>query len=618
MGSISNPRNNSAKFIDGYDVDEAFVRKGLKEVDSNALRLALYQITRDAELESISVLRKEFIGGGFIDYVLSDADAVIVREKAVNYFLQGKKKELLSPLSKTEAFRMMDLFSDVPLSSSNRAVGVDYEEGYEQLAFEEYPREVKWTDGALPQNAKDWKVAIIGAGVSGIAAAISLQRLGIAFDIIERQSGIGGTWRLNRYPNVRVDSLAFLYQYTFTKKYTWSEYFPTGGEILQYLEYVAGLYNINEKCKFDTEVIEATWDEAASKWLLTLEHKTSAVKETAAYNVIVSCGGLFSTPNLLPDIKGIASFKGPIFHTSQWPTTAEYEDKNIALIGTGSTGTQLAPALAASAKHLTVYQRTANWIVPFESFKDSVTPETDWVIKNFPHYWNWYVYGSFFKTHDSGLVQYRDAEWVEGGGKVSKLNDSVRSACVEFIKSKLGDREDLMQKVIPKGAPFVRRMVVDNGFYDAIKQDNVELVTDSVSESPFSFPCLADISTAIDTITDEGIRMKSGEQKQFDLIVLGAGFNVGSYFWPVEYTGRSGMTLEKSWEKDGARSYLGMCMKGFPNMFTLYGPNHQPRGGSLPSFAEIWARYMVQGVVGMIEKGAYNLSALHFQDSKFC
>ena len=317
-----------------------------------------------------------------------------------------------------------------------------------------------------------------------MAAAISLQRLSISFDIIERQSGIGGTWRLNRYPNVRVDSLAFLYQYTFTKRYTWSEYFPTGGEILQYLEYVADLYSINERCKFNTEVVNARWDEKTSRWVITSKNKISGTQETNNYNVIISCGGLFSTPNLLPDIKGISSFKGPIFHTSQWPATAEYEGKNIALIGTGSTGTQLAPALAAKAKHLTVFQRTANWIVPFESFKDLVTPETDWVIKNFPNYWNWYVYGSFFKTQDSGLVQYRDEKWVEGGGKVSELNDSVRAACVEFIRSKLGDREDLIEKVVPKGAPFVRRMVVDNGFYDAIKQENVELVTDRMFPSP--------------------------------------------------------------------------------------------------------------------------------------
>lgn len=323
MGSVSDPANTPSRSIEGYDVDEAFIQKGLEEVGTNSLRFVLYQITGDNELESMPVQRKEMIGGGFIDYVLSVADAFVVREKALNYLREGKQKNLPPPPSKKEALRMMDLFGDVPIGEPSRAVRVDYDEGYEQLAFEDFSREVKWTNNTPPPNVKDWKIAIIGAGVSGIATAISLQRLGIPFDIIERQSGVGGTWRLNQYPNVRVESLAFLYQYTFTKKYTWSEYFPRGGEILQYLEYVAKLYSINEKCKFNHEVMAAKWDEHRSKWLVTLKNKTSGAEETTSYNVVVSCGGLFSTPNLLPDIKGISSFKGPIFHTSQWPATAE-------------------------------------------------------------------------------------------------------------------------------------------------------------------------------------------------------------------------------------------------------------------------------------------------------
>jgi 4-hydroxyacetophenone monooxygenase len=481
MGSINDPTGNPTRNFEDYDVDEDYIRKGLSEVDSNSLRLALYQITGDKELESMTVHQRKMIGGAFIDYGLADADTAIVREKAFNHLRHPPKGGIPPPPPKEEALKMMDLFSDVPIDSPSRDVGVDYNEGYEQLAFEDFPRDVQWTNHTPPPNAQDWKIGIIGAGVSGIAAAIALQRLGIEFDIIECQSGIGGTWRLNRYPNVRVDSLAFMYQYTFTKKYTWSEYFPRGGEILQYLEHVASLFSLNRKCKFDHEVISAAWDEETSKWLVTLKNKASGIEETLAYNVIVSAGGLFSTPNLLPDIKGISSFKGPIFHTSQWPAAAEYEGKNVALIGTGSTGTQLAPALAAKAKHLTIFQRTPQWIIPFENFKDPVTPETNWVIHNFPYYWNWYVYGGFFKTHDSGLVQYRDEEWVKGGGRVSKLNDSVRSACIDFIEGKLDGRKDLVDKVTPKVAPFVRRMVVDNGFYDALLQPNVSLNTDCTS-----------------------------------------------------------------------------------------------------------------------------------------
>jgi 4-hydroxyacetophenone monooxygenase len=137
---------------------------------------------------------------------------------------------------------------------------------------------------------------------------------------------------------------------------------------------------------------------------------------------------------------------------------------------------------------------------------------------------------------------------------------------------------------------MVRRLVVDNGFYDALKRDNVGLITDN-----------------IETITETGIKTKDGKERKYDMIVLGAGFKTSQYLWPVDYTGTDGMTLTKAWKKDGARSYLGMTMPHYPNLFTLYGPNHQPRGGSLYSYGEMWARYAVASIAGMIERGARSM-----------
>lgn len=159
-----------------------------------------------------------------------------------------------------------------------------------------------------------------------------------------------------------------------------------------------------------------------------------------------------------------------------------------------------------------------------------------------------------------------------------------------MYEREIGDRPDLMEKMMPKYAPMVRRLVVDNGFLEALKQDNVELVSDN-----------------IDCITEDGILNKDGKHRKFDMIVLGAGFKVSQYLWPVDYVGREGMTLTEAWKKDGARSYLGMSMPKYPNLFTLYGPNHQPRGGSLYSYGEMWARYAVASIVGMIERGAKSM-----------
>jgi 4-hydroxyacetophenone monooxygenase len=485
MAVLVNGKNAETKqsnHVGSYDVDEDFIRKALKEIDINALRMALYQITGDKELEAMRVTQTEMLGGAATDYVLTREDTEVVCNKAVEYFRQGPESKLPPPPSKEEASRLMDLFSDIPLTSPSRQVGFDYDEGYEQLAFEEFPRDVSWTNNTAP-DLTGWKVAIVGAGVSGIAAAVALQRLGIPFDIIERQSGFGGTWLLNRYPNVRVDSLGFLYQYKFTKNYKWSEYFPSGGEILAYLEHVAKSFNLKDYCKFNHEVNEAKWDETTSKWNMILKNKDGI--ETLQYNAVISASGLFSTPNL-PDIKGINSYKGPMFHTSQWPDV-DYQDRTIAIIGTGSTGTQLAPALATSAKKLTVFQRTPNWIIPLESFKSPVTEHTSWINDNMPYYWHWYCYGNYFKSLDGALVQHRDEEWKKNGGLVNRINDDARKCCVDFIHSKLGDRPDLIAKVTPTSAPFVRRIVVDNGFYDTIKRDNVELVTDGKLPASHSY-----------------------------------------------------------------------------------------------------------------------------------
>lgn len=217
-----------------------------------------------------------------------------------------------------------------------------------------------------------------------------------------------------------------------------------------------------------------------------------------------------------------------------------------------------------------------------------------WMCDHMPYYWHWYCYAAFHRSLHIAAMQYRDKEWEASGGHVNKRNDKLRENLLQYIERKLEGRPDLLAKVMPQMAPLVRRLVVDNGFYDTIKRDNVELVRDK-----------------IDRLTEKGIRTTDGKEREYDLIVLGAGFKTSQYLYPVDYVGTGGMTLQKAWEKDGARSYLGMTMKNYPNLFTLYGPNHQPRGGSLYSYGEMWARYAVACIVGMIERGAVAMEVKH-------
>ncbi|KAF2802334.1 FAD/NAD(P)-binding domain-containing protein [Mytilinidion resinicola] len=539
--------------------------------------MALYQITADPELATMKITKEKIRGGVLFDYVLSAEDERIVREKAVAFLKSGPHEEPPPP-SVAEANKLMNLFGGRMIEEN------DVLPGYEELSFDTFPRGVEWAKAPPPkEKLADYKVLVVGAGLSGIAAAIQLKNLGIPYTVIDRQETLGGTWLWNTYPECRVDTLSYLFQYKFEKNYKWPEFFAARQDTLVYLKHVASKHDILKDFQFNKEVIASTWDESSSTWKVTLKSKLTGEEETVTANSVISATGLFSTPNL-PDIPGITDFKGHIFHTTAWDHKVDYKDLRIAVIGTGSTGAQLIPNLGRVAKNLAIYQRTPNWIVTIEGYRAPVPSDLNWMFDHMPYYWNWYCYAAYFRSLDLAAVQVKDKEYEAKGGRVNERNDSVREALTNFITKKMASKPELIKKLVPTYPPLVRRLVMDNGFYDTLLQDNCELVTDS-----------------IERITEKGIKTKDGKEREFDLIVLAGGFKTSKYFFPTIYKGKGGITLEQLWKKDGARTYLGMVMPGFPNFFSLYGPNHQPRGGSLYSWAEIWARYAVASVKWMIE-----------------
>lgn len=569
------------KDVEVPGVSDDFIRKAIDMSNLNALRLALLQVTGDEELAKMRVRKQAIRGGALFGYVVIEEDHAALKAKAFDYLRSGAYATPPPP-SREEARKLIDLFSDAPVTDA------EFNFGYEELAYEEFPRDINWTNKPSAETLAGFKVIVIGAGISGIAAAIQLKRLGIPFTVLERQSGIGGTWLRNTYPEARVDTSSYLYQFKFEKNYPWKEFFASRDETQQYLDHVATKHGVKDNFLFDREIVAARWDEARSLWVLTIRHADGR-EETEETNVIISGSGLFNQPNM-PDIPGIANFKGPIFHTAQWDHSVEYRNKRAALIGTGSTGTQLAPSLARECESLAIYQRTPNWIMAMENYRAAVQDEVRWMFDTMPYYWNWHCYAAFFTGQQLQGLQTYDPEWQAKGGGVNERNDGVRANLVDYIRSKVGDVPELFEKLVPKHAPLVRRLVVDNGFYDALRRDNVELVTEG-----------------IETITPNGIKTVDGVERNFDLIVLGAGFKVSEYLWPVNYVGRDGATLEKSWKKDGARAYLGITMPGFPNLFVFYGPNGQPRSGGFYSWAEVWTRYAVGSVVQMIEGGHHSI-----------
>lgn len=560
--------------------DEAAVRAAVDQANLNVLRIALLQLTGDETLAQMEVDKVPMRGGAFFAYSLNERHHQELKDKAVDYILNFEG-EVPPPPSDDEARRLMELMTGDALNEQ------EFRFGLEEVAFEEIPREARWT-GEPPASRSDFRIIIVGAGASGIASAIQFERLGIPYRIIERQADLGGTWQANHYPDARVDTNSYLYQFKFVKNYPWTEYFASQGEVKRYLKHVATEFGVIDKIEFGVELTTATYDEKTATWDLQMKGADGQSTSLQA-NVVISAAGLFSTPKI-PDIEGIEDFEGRIFHTAQWDDSYDYSGRKLALIGNGSTGTQLMPKLAESAERLTVFQRTPQWVSKMEGYRQPVPAGVQWLFDTVPYYWNWYCYSSQMTTSGMQGAQEYDREWQKNGGVISQRNDGLRAALTEYIESKVGHDPELMAKCLPDYAPLARRLVVDNGWYDALVRDNVDLVTDGIAR-----------------ITPHGIVSNSGEEVEVDAIALAAGFEVARYMWPVDYIGRGGVTLEDKWDKDGARAYLGMTLPGFPNLFIFYGPNAQPRAGGFLSWIEIWSRYVAQSVVMMIEDGVRSM-----------
>lgn len=556
---------------------ESEVRAAIAQAVPNVLRLALYEATRDPELAAMEVERKPYWGGAFFVSELAGRHVARVQEMAVDFILGGGQSGRKP--SEGELRAMMDLLIGQPVSDFN------YEVGRGDLVDDPFPLGVEWTQEPPAEARQAFHVVIIGAGLAGLSTAIQLDRLGIRYTIVERNPEVGGTWWVNDYPEARVDIASHHYQYSFMKNYPWRHYFATQEELLEYARTVADRFDLRRNLRLATLATSADWDEDSATWRIGIEGPGGG-EETLVCNVVISAAGLFNSINM-PDIPGIGEYRGKMFHTTAWDHGYDYSGKKVALIGVGSTGAQLMPALAAKAGHLTVYQRSPQWVSAIEGYRAEVSGEVQWLFDHFPNYWGWYSYFTFCINMggDPEGLQNVDPEWQRAGGMISQRNDELRKHNIRYIQSKVGHRPELAEKLTPGFAPFAKRPVVDNGWFDALDRPNVDLVT-----------------APIRRITADGIESEDG-YRPFDLIVVGAGFKTERYLWPVAYRGRGGISLEDAWEKDGARAYLGISIPDFPNLFVIYGPNGQARSGGLIKWLEIWSRYALRMIVTMIEQG---------------
>jgi cation diffusion facilitator CzcD-associated flavoprotein CzcO len=378
------------------------------------------------------------------------------------------------------------------------------------------------------------KVAILGAGAGGIAMGVALKRAGYDFTIYEKSDGVGGTWRDNTYPGAACDVPSHLYSYSFAPNPGWTRTFATQPEILAYLEDCAERFGLLPHIRTNTAISTAEWDDAEQHWTLT-----SASGEEFIADALVSGLGMLNVP-FVPDIPGLSSFKGCVFHSSRWDHSRPLAGERVASIGTGASAIQYVPAIAHEVAHLEVFQRTPIWVSP--RFDDEYTDDQKARFARAPltakrHRWQifWtYQRASFDVQHPFTQMQTEFAR--------------------AYLNRKIEDPE-LRAALTPDFPVGCKRPLTSRTWYPALTRPNVSVVTAAITE-----------------ITPDGIRTADGRLHETDTIIFGTGFRANDYLTTVEIRGRDGRKLSDAWSR-GAEAYLGLTVSGFPNFFMLYGPN---------------------------------------------
>ena len=439
-----------------------------------------------------------------------------------------------------------------------------------------------------PAARTDLPVVVIGAGQSGLLAAIRLKQAGIPFTVVEKNPGVGGTWWENSYPGARVDVGNHFYCYSFEPS-QWSEFFARQPELQRYFDEVMHRHGIAEQVRFDTEVLGAAWDDETCTWSVSVRGPGGS--ETLRARAVISAVGQLNQP-FVPELPGAQDFAGPAFHTARWDGDVELAGRDVVMIGAGATGFQLAPAIADTVGRLTIFQRTAQWMFPNPDYHAAVGPGAHWALRHLPFYARWFRFLVFWPGCDTGLAAAKvDPEWPDQQRAVSAANDMARLMFTEWITSQLdGDprAEELAAKVVPDYPATGKRTLQDNGSWLAtLRRPNVELVRSGVGR------------IEADAVVDgEGVRHPA------DVLVYATGFRVNDFLGSIRVTGRDGRDLHEVWgEKPSA--YLGITIPGFPNFFCMYGPGtNLASGGSLIFHSECQIRYIVGCMDLLLTSGA--------------
>jgi 4-hydroxyacetophenone monooxygenase len=563
-----------AKPIEPITADDEFIRSALEDADIPALLPALSYITGD-----FSLLRPE----------VQVDPALIMQDQG------GLTPEQLAT-ARQMAFDAIIRFRDngsrpgPPIEGEQLGRIIDFMSGglpidqYMDMAHEELAltpddeRSAHWRKADVAPD-RDFLVAVIGAGMSGIVAAYRLQQAGVPYVVLDKNEDAGGTWFENSYPGCRVDVPNHYYSYSFAQRDDWPFFYSPQPELRRYFRECIDEFGIHDKIRFGTEVTSVVFDEEAGTWTLELLG-TDGREETLTANAVISAVGQLNRPQL-PSIEGRETFAGPSFHSARWDHSVDLAGKRVGVIGTGCSAAQFVPIIAEEAANVDIFQRTPNWMFPVPHYHQSVPFGFQWLLSNIPAYRQWYRFWLFWRSAETLRPMAEvDPDWPDKARSVSELNELLRTMLVEAMQLQYEDRPDLWEKVEPKYPPASKRIIVDNGVWaQALHRGNVDLITDE-----------------IERITPEGVVTVDGQTREFDVIIYGTGFQPSRFLTPMKVIGRGGVGIHDRWNGD-ARAYLGITVPGYPNFFVMYGPNTNiVVNGSIIWFSECEARYIMDCV----------------------
>ena len=464
-------------------------------------------------------------------------------------------------------------------------------------------------------TAAQYDAIVVGAGVGGLYVLHKLRALGLRVRVFEAGGDVGGTWYWNRYPGCRcdVDSMEYSYSFddTLQQEWKWPERYGTQGEILKYVNHVADRFDLRKDIQFNTRIKAAVYDTATGQWTLTTDKG-----ETATAPFCVMATGNLSTPRV-PDFKGVESFKGKWYHTGLWPHEGvDFTGKRVAVIGTGSSGIQMIPIIAQQAKHLHVFQRTANFSLPAVNGPLDPTEEaqhkseytdrrraaydTPFGIAGYPP-----PTQSALEVSEDERNQTYESKW-QRGGSISYLysytdlltNKAANDTASEFVRNKIRaivKDQATAELLAPNDHPIgTKRLVLDTNYYETYNRDNVTLVNSRAAP--------------IQEITPTGLRTTDAAY-EFDAIVFATGFDaMTGALAEIDVHTTAGANLREKW-RGGPRTYLGLMVADFPNLFLITGPGSPGVKSQMILAVEQHTDWIIDCLTHMRSRGLHRIQA---------